>query len=313
MSLYSQKRGGCSHNIIFTNRTLFRHDAIEVLLQRVTMENKIRVFEALNKLYLDNAANPLLNAAIHKHSEMITEEFKRKSHFYKFIFKNNRFLVATVTASQFYINEEACFSDVKAECLKFGLVSANTISSLLTLMSVSGRIKMKVSKKDKRKMRYFLTEKGANDSISLINTMTSALDILSGKKRSHHISLDNIAQYFSRYSEIYKAGFFIINLVPDAHLFIDKDSGHMVMLNLFNIGNKPKREDCKEGALTRISRECSVSRSHLRNIFIEAEKNNMINYDPKSGEVEILDRFKKMFYTYMSYYFAFVQYGLQSE
>jgi hypothetical protein len=274
------------------------------------MQNKIRVFEELNKLYQANAANPLLNAAIIKHSELMTEEFRRKSHFYKFIFKNSRFLVATVTASQFYVNEEAFLSDVKAECLKFGIISTNTISNLLTLMSVSGRIKVKVSNTDKRKVRYFVTDKGANDSLSLINTMTSALDVLYASNAPHHLSHDNIADYFTRYAEIYQAGVFLIKLVPGVDLFIDKDSGHMIMLNLFKIGAMPKKEQSKEGALMRISRECGISRSHLRNVFLEAERNNMITYDHKTGDVEVLEGFNKMFYTYMAYYFSFVQYGL---
>ena len=60
-----------------------------------------------------------------------------------------------------------------------------------------------------------------------------------------------------------------------------------------------------------VSKECGVSRTHLRNILIKAEEKNMLSFNNDTGEIVIYESYMTMFMSYMSYYFSFVQFGLE--
>lgn len=84
----------------------------------------------------------------------------------------------------------------------------------------------------------------------------------------------------------------------------------MIMVSLFMLCQNSEIES-KKSKILYISKNCGVSRSHLRNILIEANKLNLLVFDNKSGHIQILDTFNSMFRSYMAYYFSFVIYGLK--
>lgn len=272
------------------------------------MQNKIKVLNKINELQKENIKNPSFILAIDKHCELITKEFYSKKLFYKFIFKNNRFLISTILVSHFYHNDESFLSDVKSECLKLGAASSNTITSLFAFMQINGSIRVVKSQTDKRKKRYYITEKGCEISCKLINTMVPSLKMLDDKLEVRNIDgYHDSSRFFNSYSDIYMSGVLLINLVEHSNIFIEKDSGHMIMVTLFKIGCDEAHFD--EVTLLKYSKQCGISRTHFRSVLLESEKYGMIKVLEGTNHMVVTEKFKSMFLCYMSYYFAFVQYG----
>ncbi|WP_336983633.1 MULTISPECIES: hypothetical protein [unclassified Cedecea] len=273
------------------------------------MELKLKVYNRIQHLYKIISRDSLFIPAVETHCRLMIEEFKKDRLYYKYIFSNNRFVISTVTASVFFNKDEAFLSDVVSECLTTGLVSHNTITSLLLLFNVSGRISLGESDNDKRKKNFKITRKGRLDIIKLLNTMVPALSLMfEGPYNPKIISDDQISVFFKSYAKIHRSSLFIINFVNDLDVFISKDSGHMILVYLYMLAiedNKPK------AILSLVSKECGVSRTHLRNILIAAEEINMLSFNKKTGEITIYESFVKMFTSYMAYYFSFVQFGLE--
>lgn len=273
------------------------------------LEKKLHTYARINKINASITENKNLEAAIKLHCDSIFHEFRQRKLFYKFIFSNNRFIISTITASVFYSREEAYFSDVTHECLKTGLVSPNTVSSLLTLFKVSGRISVVASQRDLRKKKYLMTKKGTNDILVLLNTMTPSLQLLFSEPECSVLLNDRkLPEFFQQYSKIHDSSIFIVNLVKDIEVFISKDSGHMILVTLYLLGlnNKSTNE-----TLSSIAKTCGVSRTHLRNIVTEAESRRLLCFDREKNKVYMHNGFLDMFRNYMSFYFSFIKFGLE--
>lgn len=275
------------------------------------MKNKLVIFREICGLYETILKNESINEAIINHSLLILDEFRSKKLFYKYIFKNNRFLAVSIAACVFYNQNDSYFSDVKSECLKTGMISENTITSLLSMLKITGRITIDKSRLDKRKIKFSFTEKGELDTLSLINSVMPALNILFPDiVNSSSLSKNELSLFFKKYYDIFHAGLYLVDLTKGAEIFITKDSGHMIMVSLFMLCQNNEIES-KKSKILYISKNCGVSRSHLRNILIEANKLKLLVFDNKSGHIQILDTFNSMFRSYMAYYFSFVIYGLK--
>lgn len=255
----------------------------------------------------DIASNDNFKNGVLLHCKKLIEEFKSNPFFYKFIFKNNRFLVASNVVTNYYSKEESILSDVKRECLSLKVVSHNTINSLFTLFAVSGRITIKKSEFDNRKLCYKLTPKAMSESKNLLNTMIPSLNLIN--KGNKIITDYNLPTFYKEYAKISQSGIYLFNLVKNSNVFINKDSGHMIMCLFFlhkysNIEEKPLK-------IISLSRKCGISRSNMRSIVLEAEQKRILSYNQVTGEIVATNDFDDMFLEYMAYYLAFVHLGLK--
>lgn len=264
-------------------------------------------YEEILKIKHTIRGNVFFNEAIDLHFNLISKEFNEKKLFYKYIFSNGRFLISTIIASVFYSRKDAFLSDVSQECLKTGMVSPNTISSLLTLFKVSGRILVINSKDDRRKKKYVMTEKGEQDILTLLNTMTPSIRILFPESTPPtYLEKKHIRPYFQRYGLIHNSSIFLINLVENSNIFLSKDSGHMILISLYFSFVKSSEPQ----TLNSIAKSCGVSRTHLKSIVIDAENHGLLVFDQHHGKIKAHNTFIFLFEEYMSFYFAFVQYSL---
>lgn len=272
------------------------------------MKKKLKTYERILELKDIIYNDTYLDQAINLHYKLISAEFLKKKLFYKYIFSNGRFIISTNVASVFYSRDDAFLSDVSQECLKTGIVSPNTVSSLLTLFKVSGRLSIIKSNKDLRKKKYVLTDKGTQDTLTLLNTMIPCLkNFQSGSEAPKYIETQHLRLFFTEYSKIQSSSIFLINLVKKSDIFISKDSGHMIFITIYMICACNK----KDHTLSSIAKSCGVSRTHLKSIIDNAEHNDLLYFDQNQGKIHTNDSFVMLFKEYMSYYFAFVQYGLE--
>ncbi|WP_373240926.1 hypothetical protein [Kluyvera ascorbata] len=274
------------------------------------MDKKLLTYKKIQRINSEISSNPLFLSAVKMHCESILTEFRQDKLFYKYIFSNNRFIISTITASVFYNKDEAFLSDVVCECLQTGMVSKNTISSLFILFRVSGRILLKCSESDKRKKSFQITRKGNIDIVKLLNTMVPALRLIhhEGEGNPVYLSAEHMPFFFKEYAKIHRSSLYLVNLVKDSDVFISKDSGHMILVCLYMLAIGEKKQ---KSVLNAVSKECGVSRTHLRNILIKAEEKNMLSFNNDTGEIVIYESYMTMFMSYMSYYFSFVQFGLE--
>lgn len=273
------------------------------------METKLKIYSTIQELSKSIRKNEKFDAAINMHCDLMLNEFQNKRLFYKFIFSNNRFIISTVTASVFYSNEEPYLSDVKNECLKTGLVTPNTISSLLVLFKASGRISLIESLSDRRKKTFIINSKGLEDILALINTMVPAVKIMfSSPMASDVLNKSHLPAFFKEYATIHKSSIFLVDLVKKSNIFITKDSGHMILICLYMMGLSKNK---KRETMSSLANKCAVSRSHLRGIVFEAEKNGLLKFNSLENTIYLYEGFTNMFLQYMSYYFSFIQLGLE--
>lgn len=273
------------------------------------MERKVKTFMRIKSINDEIIANENFHLAVSIHCKMILDEFSRKKLFYKFIFSNNRFLISTITASVYYSQEDSSLSEVSRQCLKTGMVSLNTVSSLLTLFKVSGRIRVCNSNKDRRKKIYMMTEKGIEDTLCLLNTMTPSLKtVFPESLKGERLSSFDLPFFFKRYTEIHESSVFLINLVKDVEVFIAKDSGHMVLINIYMLGI---RNENSKDTISSIAKRCGISRTHLRSMILDAESRGLLLLESKSNKVIVYKKFYSMFNSYMAYYFSFFYYGME--
>lgn len=275
------------------------------------MKAKIHTFERITDINAAISGNENFRAAIILHCDLILREFRQRKLFYKFIFSNNRFIVSTIIASVFYSRQDSFLSDITHECLKTGMVSPNTVSSLLAFFKVSGRISVTISCHDRRKKKYVINKKGCEDTLALLNTMVPSLRMLFPRSDSSTLlTTDDLPSFFKKYAKIHDSSIFLIRLIQDVEVFISKDSGHMILVCLYLVGinNNSNNE-----TLSSIAKTCGVSRTHLRNIIVESERKQLLQYDIKNNRIKIFKSFLSMFESYMSYYFSFIQFGLEAD
>ena len=82
------------------------------------MDKKYLTYKKIQDLNAFILRSPSLPMAIKIHCKLITDAFNKEKLFYKYIFKNNRFIISTITSSVFYNRKEDFLSDVVYDRLK---------------------------------------------------------------------------------------------------------------------------------------------------------------------------------------------------
>lgn len=270
---------------------------------------KATTIRDIENCYNKIAQSEKFHAALMTHVDMICKEFASNKMFYKFIFKNNRFLASIILTCVYFKKESPCLNDIKTQCVRTNMISPNTVSSLLLLLKAGNYISTRKDTSDKRKTHFSITDKGLKSVLALTKTIAVPLDEMGIVEfKINNFTKKNAQSFFERYFDIFYHDIHLVNIAEKADIFVNKDSGHMIMSYLYLYGLTAKNSD---EALTIISlaKRCGVSRSHLRNIIFEAKEKALVDYDPASGHIEILASYNAMYRKYMAYYFSFVLYA----
>lgn len=253
--------------------------------------------------------------AIKLHYKSIFKSYNENKLFFKTIFKSHRFLLATLIVNEYYASEEPLLANVKKNFLDMNMLSGNTISTFFAFLKITRRIELKTSQHDKRKWVYRITEKGINETYQLINTMTVSLSTLFPGHNIKELTKkdDFLPHFFRHYKSIVDHQLFYFDMVENVDIFILKDAGHMILLNLYC--NAYKHEDCLIVSipLAKLASNCGVSRSHIKRIILEAEEKKLLTYCNQTNTIRLLPEFIHMFEKYMAYYFASVLIGFNIE
>lgn len=245
-----------------------------------------------------------LDKAIFLHYELLSELYAKNKFFYKNVFKSHRFKLISLIVTEGLISHEPTFLNLYKNFLPINLMSKNSISSFFSFLVVSGRVKVWSSKEDKRKVVYGLTDKFKVEASNLLNTMLVPLNNLF---KEEVISLE---EFIKNFSPVVYGGYFDFESIKYAEIFIDRDAGHTIILNLYC--NKIKIDEFKYKTLSvkELAERCGVSRSHIKKIlFTAAEVGFVLNPGGEDG-VLITEKFNSFALKYMIKYFSLSKIGL---
>lgn len=248
------------------------------------------------------------------HEVMLSTFYSKKPFFYKMIFKYFRFYVATAIFSIYYCTPSPTLKNVKYFfSQQEGLISVNTINSLLIQLRVSGRIEVYRNKDNRRENLFRPSCAAVQEIYDLIQCIIKPWEIFHGEACGHYVKSPEILlpSFFLRYGDFVFNFITMKDLIPEAELFIEKDAGHMIMLILYK---EYVQQNSQIIMLThkKIASYSHVSRSHVFSVLRDAQnagfvtvKNNLF--------IELSDRFISMFRTYFSFYLAQVLYSIDAE
>ena len=235
--------------------------------------------------------------------------------FYKTMFKDTRFNIA-ITVLCFYFTQKApTLSDVKNYCVNHGLGSHNSLESLMFFLRVGGRLNVFKSEKDKRILLFNPTEKGLNETRRyLANSLAIFPELLPNYRleKNHLDSYEGLEKFFIRCAELFFNEVIVSNILPDSQIFLLKDAGHMIFIRLYLEALKQKENPGVATTISysRIAKETSVSRTHLRRIVDAAAKKSLMT-PHENMTLTLHDSFITLAEEYMGLYFAFVLYCLE--
>ncbi|CCG86016.1 hypothetical protein [Erwinia piriflorinigrans] len=271
------------------------------------MEKHIEAIKSFN----DNK----FEKSIFLHYHSISYSYSKNKLFYKTIFKNHRFVLSTILVIEFFTSSPPLLAEVKRKFMLLEMLSDNTVSNFLTFLKVSRRIKTRTLNDDHRKQSFVVTDKGLNETLNLIKTMVIPLDYLSPELslKTRVEESNSLNDFFHNYSAIINNGLFDFECAANIDIFILKDAGHMILLNLYcNVEKKP-HGNIVSVSLAEISAKCGVSRSHIKRIITEAELAGLLLFSMKKKEILLLPPFFRMTEEYMAYYFSKVLIGFDVE
>ena len=271
---------------------------------RAKLKTLTRLDTEIAKIYNDK----YLGNSILKHFSDLNDLYKTDPKHFKILFRRDRFMLSTYLAIHYYTCPEPSVSDLKRKCLALNLVSNNTIYSLLDYFIVNNDIILYDSNNDKRTSLYSFTTKGKEAIKDLIRTMIPAIQVLKPDTPVDVIYDDKfLSKYFERYAEIAGLGYVSFTNVEHIDLFIKKDAGHLILLNIYfnqdRVGNLGM-------SVTNLSKICSVSRNHIFSIINSAVDVGMILKTNTPEKYVICQSFNDMVEKYMSTYFMCIIYAL---
>ncbi|MFG1174668.1 hypothetical protein AAFN90_13955 [Erwiniaceae bacterium CAU 1747] len=274
---------------------------------------KNEVEEIINRNISFIQARPILmlESAILKHYEQVSTLYKKNPLLYKTIFKSHRFNLISLIATEYYMNEESTFSDVYTRFLPLNLMSKNSVSAFFSFLVVTGRLKISTYPKDKRKVAYELTNKFKSEAFMLINTMTNPVCKLFGVEEHSRMSVnDFLTCFLSNFSKLIYTNNFNFDSVEKADVFINKDAGHTILLNLYCNRVQFTNDTYKSLNVKELCTICGVSRSHIKKILATAGELNLVSNPSAEGNIILNHSFISLVRSYMTRYFSLCYIGL---
>ncbi|WP_261458350.1 hypothetical protein [Serratia fonticola] len=248
------------------------------------------------------------------HHKMISDVYNSSPLYYKTLFKSNKFILGICLLSIYVSHEDPTIDQVKEHCGNLNIFSANSISSFIVFLRVTGRIITTKNKIDKRKLNYRPTKKALDETELLIKTMIFPLKKITPNfaERVSASSENFVLDFFVKYSQIFFANIFMHVVIPDSSCFILKDAGHMMIINIMikHINSGSNRFAFN---MVKSAKECGVSRTHLKKALLDAQKEGLLEVNSLEGELILNDTFHTMSTHYMALYLACVEYGALKE
>lgn len=268
----------------------------------------------LHKRVIQEQPILMLESAILQHFEQVSSLYKKNPLLYKTIFKSYRFNLISLIASEFYMNDEPAFSDIYTRFLPSNLMSKNSVSAFFSFLVVTGRLTISPHSKDKRKVAYVLTNKFKSEAFLLITTMTNPLCRVYNFPDISRTSVNHFLNTFlSNFSKLIYADLFNFECVKHTDIFITKDAGHTILLNLYCNRKQHGRNTYKTLTVRELSAVCGVSRSHIKKILVNAGDFNLVSNPRAESNIILNPSFITMVREYMIHYFSLCLIGLEES
>ncbi len=246
-----------------------------------------------------------LNEMIMVHEMMLDTFYRRRPLFYKTLFKHHRFCISAIILAIFYNQRDATLKLVKERIMSGKkIVSATALDAFLVQLRISGRLEIFRNAENRRESIYRPTEKFITEAYELILCILKPYEILNGATQINyaHNPQDFIPAFFKRYIDFVLNDITIIDIIPRAEVFIEKDAGHMIMLIMY-------REYVRQQSLCimlsnkSIARYAHVSRTHVRNVLLAAQDAGYL-WQKSNLSIELTPEFISLFRMYFSIYMA---------
>lgn len=253
---------------------------------------------------------PALNDIILQHENILSAVYRKKPLFYKMLFKYFRFYTASAIFSIYYCQPTPSLKIAKALITRqHKSISINTLNSLFTLLSVSGRIDIYRQPDNSGDYFYRPTESVKQEISDLI---ASLLIPWQGSCQKPPVFLPadisaRLPQFFKRYGDFIFQQITLIGILPECSLFIEKDAGHMIMLILYT---ESIRQDCARILISprKIARYSHVSRSHVDGVLKAAQDAGYLSVE-NNLFITLSGTFIALFRRYFSLYLAQILYA----
>ncbi|WP_411754238.1 hypothetical protein [Serratia sp. (in: enterobacteria)] len=254
--------------------------------------------------------SPPFHQAIIKHGVMISNVYKNHPMFYKIIFRNSRFIICSALLAIYYTQKEAALKDVKSFFKGKNIISENSLDSFLFFLRVGRWLEVKKAEQDRRTLLFTPTENALRQAHELVSSMALPYQVLAPEIPVAEMleQSEFLPAFFKVYGQLVVQEVYLIDLVPQAALFITKDAGHMVLLLLFmeSIRHNSHMLLLSSAEIAKFS---SVSRTHINRILLAAEKSGLLT-TKNNVLIELNSSFIMMAERYFSLYMAMVGYSL---
>lgn len=274
--------------------------------------SKFQIQFHLEKQAKEIRNSDLFHTAIVKHGDFLKDTYKKHPLFYKIIFRNSRFIICSTIIAIYYNQADAGLKDIKLFFKGKNIISENSLDSFLFFLRVGRRLEVRHPEQDKRQLLYKPTPSALRETHALIASMALPYQVLAPSMPIATL-LDSpcfIPDFFAAYGQLMLKEIYLIDLVPQAGLFISKDAGHMVLMMLF-IESIIQDSTLLLISSAKIATFCSVSRAHINRMLLAAEKSGLL-MTTNNVVIELNSSFFVMVERYFSLYFAMVGFGLDS-
>ncbi len=256
--------------------------------------------------------NPLFTRALLQHCDLMYDLYRRQPLFYKMMFRDSRFNSILSVCCFVFGNQASSLSDVKHLCARYQIASPNSIIAILTLLKTSGRLSLKRDEQDRRKTLILPTPRGLEELKETIICVFNPLQLLCPSPRLNVQLMDNDEyrhNFYYRAAQSLFRGIRFENIYPEACLFIDKDAGRFLLLRLYRLAHddQHQRQPVIKNYLSRLSRELSVSRTHLRRMITSAIVAGYF-VEETAGNLTLTPAFFQLAERYAALYFSWTLY-----
>lgn len=233
---------------------------------------------------IDDAVNMFIN--------LYLEVFNETPFFSKILSDEARYLIMLKLTSLVW-GQDSCATvgKIKDFSKQYALASGTRVSTIINICSLLGIITKKVNINDRREIFILPTEK----AIKLVRNsfkyyMIPLAHMYPDKFK--YFSGDDL-HLISKMAEIgveyYINDFRLVDDINGAELFLRRDGGFEILLNVLSKTNFPysNEEQIISYPFSRIAKDVMVSRSHVQKIFKSAEELRFVN-NIQSGGKELL-------------------------
>lgn len=226
-----------------------------------------------------------------------------KSHLKK-IFKYCRFDVINKMLLIYFTEKKPTIKKLKELVINEGGVSINSLTAFVDYLHFSKYITFEKNENDKRCLLFYPTADLFNLMSELLRSFAIPYINLT-KKENFEI---NIEKFYKNYKKLLYNGLKPLNNNLEANIFLNHDSGHLIMLKIYTEYVKSNGYNLKLSQ-TELAKYTSTSRTHIKSILSNAYRNGVII---KNGDKIILSsRFKCACEKYFSLHMAIISFCLE--